>query len=159
MMFAAAMALGALGCVMAGAISDLRRYEIPNSLTIGLLLTAAAYGLATPGFAWASHAAAGGIMFAIAVLLFHLQWWGGGDAKLVTGVAVWSSLAELAQLGACIALAGGGLAAVLLIGRRLAAHRDPETLLPMLRRGGPVPYGVAIAAGALWWAARAWPIS
>lgn len=159
MIIANAMALGALACVVTGAISDVRRYEIPNSLTIGLLVTALGYGLATPGFAWASHAAAGGIMFALALLMFQLQWWGGGDTKLITGVAVWASLPELIPLGARISFIGGGLALVLLIGRRVAAGRAPESLLPMFRRGGPVPYGVAIAIGAIWWARDSWPIN
>jgi prepilin peptidase CpaA len=157
------MAVLALGCVIAAAAFDLWRYEIPDVLSIGLLVTALAYGILTPGFDWPSHLAAPPLMFGIGLALFHFGWFGGGDVKLLIGLAGWCGLggfvplAGLPLLLAMVSFTGAGLAAALLIGRRLAGGVDPERLPRMLRRGGPVPYAVAIAAGTVWWAAQVYP--
>ncbi|WP_439534954.1 prepilin peptidase, partial [Polymorphobacter sp.] len=65
-----AVALAALGCVIAAAIEDLRRFEIPDQLSIALVALAIAYGALTPGFDWLSHIAAPLAVFAIGLLLF-----------------------------------------------------------------------------------------
>ncbi len=155
------MALLAIGCVLVAAAFDLWRYDIPDLLSVGLLVTALVHGFATPGFDWLSHLAAPLLMFGIGLALFHFGWFGGGDVKLLIGLAAWSGLggflplAGLPLLLTLVSFTGAGLAAVLLVGRRLAGGVDPDRLPPMLRRGGPVPYAVAIAAGTLWWAQRA----
>lgn len=157
------MLLAALAAVAVAAVCDLRRYEIPDSLTLVLLGTALVRGLATPGFAWLSHLAAALLMLGLGLLLFGRGWFGGGDVKLLIGLATWTGLGGLAPVGGLpfhglpllltlTAFAGGALAALLLVGRRVLAGRPPERLPPMLRPAGPVPYAVAIAVGTVWWA-------
>lgn len=157
------MLLVALATMAVAAVCDLRRYEIPDSLTLLLLATALVRGLATPGFAWVSHLAAPLLMLGLGLVLFGRGWFGGGDIKLLIGLAAWTGLGGLAPTGplpfhglplllTLTAMAGGGLAALLLIGRRILAGRPPERLPPMLRPAGPVPYAVAIAIGSVWWA-------
>jgi prepilin peptidase CpaA len=85
---------------------------------------------------------------------------GGGDAKLFGAVAllVPPNLAPALIVG--IALSGGVLAVVFLTARRRIAV--PSSVRPLgllaravrverwrLRRGGPLPYAVAIASGAI----------
>ncbi len=160
MTLALAMALVALGCVLAAAAFDVWRYEIPDLLSVALLVTALVHGLATPGFDWLSHLAAPLLMFAVGLALFHFGWFGGGDVKLLIGLAAWCGLGGFAPLAGLplllvlVSFTGAGLAATLLVGRRLAGGVPADRLPPMLRHGGPVPYAVAIAAGTLWWASR-----
>ncbi len=153
-----ALALVALVCVLAAAISDIRAYEIPDGLSIALLVTALGYGLITPGFHWLSHLASTALMFGVGLLLFARNWMGGGDVKLLIAIAAWTGLSGLVGQLTGVALAGGALALVLIIARRVLAHRPADSLPRMFQRDAPLPYAVAIAAGTVWWATTAWPI-
>lgn len=151
----------ALLVLLVAAVSDVRSFEIPDILTIALLVTAACYGLATPGFGWVSHVAAPLVMLAVGLFIFSRGWMGGGDVKLLVGVAGWVGLAGLPMQLASVALAGGGLALVLLLSRGVLAFAgdgDPERLPKVFRKDAPLPYAVAIAAGTCWWAVLVWPI-
>lgn len=152
-----------LGTVLVAALCDLRRYLIPDSLTLVLLAAALGRGVTTPDFDWVSHVAAPVAVLLVGTLLFSRGWFGGGDVKLLIGLAAWTGLGSFTPTGplpltglplllALIAFAGGGLAGLLLIGRRLAAGIDRDQLPPMLHHRGPVPYAVAIAVGTFWWA-------
>ncbi|MFN3370481.1 MAG: prepilin peptidase [Sphingomonadaceae bacterium] len=148
--------LGALLCLLVGAGFDLARFEIPDTLSILLLVGAVILGLLTPGFGWGSHALALLAMFAVGLLLFALGWMGGGDVKLLTAFAAWTGLKGLPLFLTGVALAGGVLALVL-IGTRSAlkaAGRAPETMPKLFRPDAPMPYAVAIAAGGIFWALR-----
>lgn len=150
----------ALACLVAAAIADMRTFEIPDALSIALLATAVGYGLATPGFAWLWHAAAVLVMFGLGLLLFSRGWMGGGDIKLLVALAGWTTLQGLPLQLAFVAIAGGGLALVLIIARRglAAAGRAPDRVPKMFRNDAPLPYAVAILAGAAWWARLALPL-
>lgn len=154
-----ALALAGLSCVVAAAICDLRAFEIPDGLSIALLVLALGYGLLTPGFNWLSHVAAPVGVFAFGLLLFAKGWMGGGDVKLLTAIAAWTGLAGLLPFLVGVSLAGGVLALLLIIARRAVAGRSsPQNLPRMLAADAPLPYAVAILAGVLWWANVAWPI-
>lgn len=163
------LAIVAVAAVVAGGLYDIRTYHIPDVLTIILLASAAGFGLLTPGFDWVSHLAAPAIMFGIGIVAFNQGWFGGGDIKLLTGVAAWTGLGGLAPQEATfpvdglllllvlVSFAGAGLVLILLAARRALAGGDPAALAPMLRQDGPVPYAVAIAIGTIWWASLAGP--
>jgi len=146
------LAIVALACLIAAAIADVRSYEIPDGLSITLLVTAVGFGAATPGFAWISHLAAVLLMFGIGLFVFARGWMGGGDVKLLVAIAGWTGLAGLVGQLTAVALAGGVLALVLIIARRAFAARSPESLPELFRTGAPLPYAIAIAAGTGWWA-------
>jgi prepilin peptidase CpaA len=156
---AAGLALVALACVLWAAVCDVRVFEIPDSLTIILLVTAAGYGLVTPGFNWLSHLAAPALFFAIGLLLFARGWMGGGDIKLMTGIAAWTGLGQLLPQLLATAIAGGLVTLLLLLVRKAAAGRGPETTPRLFHADAPIPYAVAIAIGTGWWAWQAWPVS
>lgn len=150
-----ALAIAALACVVAAAICDLRAFEIPDELSIALVVLALAYGALTPGFLWLSHLTAPLAVFAVGLLLFARGWMGGGDIKLLVAIAAWTGFQGLLPLFVGISLAGGVLALVLLLARRALAGRQT---IPLFSSEAPLPYAVAILAGTLWWARLAWPI-
>lgn len=153
------LAAAALACVIAAMVTDLVRFEIPNWLSIALLGLALGYGLLTPGFGWWSHIGAVVLVFGIGLFIFSRGWMGGGDVKLLTGIAAWTGLEGLAAQLTATALAGGGLAMVLLLARGVATSGMKTDRIPKLfRQDAPLPYAVAIALGTCWWARTYWPI-
>ncbi|MCW5724881.1 MAG: hypothetical protein KIS81_07970 [Maricaulaceae bacterium] len=98
-------------------------------------------------------ALAGAAALALGMALFAPGWVGGGDAKLFAAAALWFGWPGAGEFALKAVLAGGALALILIILRRLA----PATGLPAgwvakspLAEGAPAPYGIALAAGALW---------
>lgn len=150
----------ALLCLLAAAIADMRRFEIPDSLSIALIVLAVLFGFAQPDFPWLSHGGALLLMFGLGALLFSLGWMGGGDVKVLTGTAAWVGLQGLLLQLAGVAIAGGLLALVLLLVRAGGRVADvpPERMPRMFQDGAPLPYAVAIAGGTIWWAWRSWPL-
>lgn len=148
----AGMALLALA-LLAAAGFDLWRFEIPDTLTVLIIIGAVAFGLGTPGFDWPGHALAGGIMFALGLFAFARGWLGGGDVKLMTGCACWASLSTLLDQMAMIALAGGALGLLLIALRRglKAAGITDDHAPRLLSVGAHLPYAVGIAGGMAWW--------
>jgi prepilin peptidase CpaA len=161
MTIALALALCALACVLAAAIFDLALFEIPDSLSIALVATAIAYGLAVPGFGWISHIAAPLIVFGIGLFVFSRGWLGGGDVKVMSGIAAWTGLEGLAAQLVATSVAGGVLVLVLMGVRRgiAGAGVGSDGMHRLFRSDGPIPYAVAIAAGTAHWAIEAWPVS
>jgi prepilin peptidase CpaA len=146
--------------LLVACVCDLRRFEIPDRLSILLLTTALLFGVVTPGFAWGWHAAGLAMMCVLGLGLFAIGWMGGGDIKLMMGMSAWTGLFGLPAFILGTVLAGGALAAVLLVSRAgfslagFEAGRMPGPLRP----GAPMPYAIAIAGGAFWWASRALPL-
>jgi prepilin peptidase CpaA len=146
--------------VLASAGFDLWTFEIPDTLTVMIILAAGLYGWGTPGFDWANHAAAGGSFFVFGLLAFARGWLGGGDVKIMTGCACWATLGTLVEQQLFIGIAGGVLALVLMLVRRSLALAGVtgEDAPRLVRVGADLPYAVAIAAGMAVWAMRNLPI-
>ena len=145
--------------VLASALFDLRTYEIPDTITVVIIIAVVLFGLGTPGFDWASHAAAGGAFFGFGLLAFARGWLGGGDVKVMTGCACWATLGSLAEQVVLIAIAGGVLALVLILLRRSLALAGVtgENAPRLVRVGAHLPYAVAIAGGMAVWSLRHLP--
>ncbi|CAA7616835.1 prepilin peptidase [Magnetospirillum sp. SS-4] len=136
--------------------SDLRRFRIHNRAPLLLLASFVPAGLAAglDGGEWLAHLGAALVVFAVAAALFVLGIWGGGDAKLLPAAVLWVGPAGLARFIMIMALAGGGLAVVALLARRvgLAPSGPVRDWGERLAASGHVPYGLAIAAAGLdWW--------
>jgi prepilin peptidase CpaA len=141
--------------VIIAALTDIASFTIPNRLT---LLLAAAYPLVAlllgrPLAEIGLCLAVGAGALVVAVGMFAAGWIGGGDAKLFAGVALWLGLPALAPFLMVTALAGGGLALILLNVRstwlKPYLAGAPAWLGRLTTTGQAVPYGVAIALGAL----------
>jgi prepilin peptidase CpaA len=135
------------------AATDLLTMRIPNVLTVGL---AAAFVVVAPiaGLTWSeilSHFGVGALMLLAGISLFSLGWVGGGDAKLLAAAALWLGFEPLVLFLAYVSIFGGALALAILAYRRFpaAALPLPGWALRLHAKGGAMPYGVAIAAGAL----------
>src|SRR5210317_1429760 len=90
---------------------DIYKFLIPNiiSICVFLLFFPAAYFSPSP-VQWAGHLAAAGGVLMVGAVLFHFNWLGGGDVKLLTAVALWTGLQTLPIYLITVALAGGLLA-------------------------------------------------
>lgn len=146
LLFPAAMAF-------AGAM-DLLTMTIPNRISLALIgaffVCAAVAGLTLQQVGM--HLACGGVILAIGVAMFAARLLGGGDAKLMAASAIWVGADNLTMYFLMISLLGGVLAIALLIYRRLPAGslKLPIWALRLHAPGSSMPYGVAIAAAALW---------
>ena len=76
---------------------------------------------------------------------------GGGDAKLLAAAALWLGFDQLVPFLAYVTIFGGALALLLLAYRRCPPARLPlpDWAARLHAKGEGMPYGVAIAAGAL----------
>ena len=140
--------------VLTAALTDATRYVIPNRLS---LLAAGAYPLAAlaaglPLPALGLSLALGVVALLVGMALFALRIVGGGDAKLMAVCGLWLGWSAFTPFLVWTGVAGGVLAASLLVGRKLhpyAPARTPAWVRRLLTPGENVPYGVAIAVGAL----------
>ena len=142
--------------LVVAAVSDLRRYRIPNYLVYAIV---AAFAVATAvHFSWialAWSAAAGAGMFLLGAGFFALRLFGGGDVKLIAAVALWTGVADLLRFLFVMSVLGSVLGVIWLVRRRrhqqqiaAVAAANPETPPPPARTF-KLPYGVAIALAGL----------
>ncbi len=141
--------------VIAAAVTDMASYTIPNRLNLALaaVYPMAALMLGRPPAEVGVGLAIGFAALIVAMGLFAAGWIGGGDAKLFAAVALWLGWPALASFVMATALVGGALA-LLLLNVRAAWLKPylagaPPWLARLATTGEAVPYGVAIAVGAL----------
>ncbi|MFN4183926.1 MAG: prepilin peptidase [Hyphomonas sp.] len=138
-------------CVVA-ALFDMNQLRIPNwlNLTIAGLFVPAAAVSGLPLEIIGGHLMAGGLAFVIAYGLFAFRIFGGGDAKMIPAVVLWMGPAAAFPFAYYMALVGGACALLILIVRRsMPVEVIPGFMRKPFENKASVPYGVAIAAGAL----------
>jgi prepilin peptidase CpaA len=133
---------------------DLASFTIPNGISIALLCAFALFAFAVhmAPSAIGLHLAGGVVGLVAGFALFAFGYIGGGDAKLFACTALWLGLSDLAAYALLASVAGGALALVLMGARRLPlpSFLSHETWLVRLHDAkSGVPYGVALAIGAL----------
>ena len=154
-LLATALSLAFPALVLFAAVKDATSFTIPNWIALALvaLFPAAAFAVGAPLPAMALHAGVAAAVLVAGMAMFALRWLGGGDAKLIAAVALWLGWPALLNFGLVAALTGGGLALLLLTLRsapmRVLVLRAPSWVTRLAEPGEGVPYGVAIAAGAL----------
>lgn len=149
----AAVTIFTAGMLLAG-LRDAATMTISNRLVLILL---ASFIVLAPTAGMDLAAIAGAALGAAAVLLagftlFALGWIGGGDAKLAGVAVLWLGLELTAAYLLTVAVAGAVLTLVLLQFRMLpfpALLNNVEWPKRLHDRNVGVPYGVALAAGAL----------
>jgi prepilin peptidase CpaA len=142
------------GAVAFAAALDLLTMRIPNRLSAVMVLAffplALFAGLSAADVL--NHLAAGLLMLLLGVLLFIPGWFGGGDAKLMAAIGLWIGLDNLFPYIFYVALAGGMIAAVFCSARSVPLPRallGEAWAIRLHRRDAGIPYGLALAAGAL----------
>ena len=128
--------------LVVAAVIDVRTFTISNRLNAAVAAGAPLYWLSISLSPWpgvAIQLAAGAIVFVLLAGAFFAGMMGGGDVKLASALALWFSPAGTVKFLVLMSVAGG----VLTLGI-LGWHRMQS------REGRPeIPYGVAIAFGAL----------
>jgi prepilin peptidase CpaA len=142
------------GAVAFAAAMDLFTMTIPNRISLALVAAFAVLAPLVGLDTWqiAQHFGAGLLVLAIGILLFIPGWIGGGDAKLAAAVVLWVGFENLLPFLVCAALAGGLLAMASSSFRKLPLPYQVATEEWAVRLHSPkggIPYGIALAAGAL----------
>ena len=88
-------------------------------------------------------------LLAVGTPMFAAGKLGGGDVKLLAAVGLWFDFRGAVGMLIAVALAGGLLALLVLVVRSIGWSDEMRRRVVLLRPGGGIPYGVAIAAGAL----------
>ena len=156
--------------VLIAAVTDLKRREIPNWLTLGGIAAGVALNAWVAGLAGLKTAGAGlGLAALIFVPLFVMRWLGGGDVKLMGAIGALAGAQYMVVIFVFDAILGGAVALVLVIvrGRLLRTLRNIPRMFRLKREseleaGGEksmgLPRAVTIAAATLlvlWGASRA----
>lgn len=137
------VAFAALGILaVLGGWMDIRSRRIPNLLCLVVAMAGLVWAYANGG--WSSvpwHLAHLLVALIVGMGIYAVKYWGGGDAKFYAGLAAWFPLADFFVLVMLISAFGLALvfAAFIIKKRQLGG--------PVV--SGPLPYGVALAAGAL----------
>jgi prepilin peptidase CpaA len=147
--------------VVAAAVGDMLTMRIPNWLNalvaLSILPMAALAGMPLEVIQW--HVLAGVVMLAAGFALFARGYIGGGDAKLMAAAALWVGWTSLLPFLLVTTLAGGVLAIVYKLWQLVRTEhevRDFVWLRRVLRADLQLPYGIAIATGAVWVYAGTW---
>jgi prepilin peptidase CpaA len=136
------------------AASDLFTMTISNrvslALAAGFLALAFLSGMGL--YDILSHLGAGASVLAVAFVCFAMGWVGGGDAKVAAGAALWFGFGHLMNYLVYASLFGGVLTLLLLQFRQWPlpyAFSGQTWLLRLHAKESGIPYGIALAIGAL----------
>ena len=136
------------------AASDLFTMTISNRVSLALL--GGFFGLAVfSGMGLHDmllHVGAGAAVLAVAFACFAFGWVGGGDAKIAAGVALWFGFGHMLDFLVYASLFGGALTLLLLQFRQWPLPyplSSQSWLLRLHDRESGIPYGIALAVGAL----------
>lgn len=148
--------------LVAAGIGDFLTMRIPNWLNGALIgsffVMVFIAGMPFDIVKW--HLAAAGIVLAGGIILFFTIGFGGGDAKMLAASALWIGWSSLIPFLLYTAIAGGGLALLVIIWRRIGHESDLRGVVwfrNLFNKQIKVPYGVAIAIGGIvafsetWW--------
>lgn len=147
--------------ILSGAVDVMTR-RIPNSLVVGTaaLFLPAALVTGMPLWIMSLHVATAAVLLALGFGLFSFGVVGGGDAKMMAAAGLWLGFPCSILFITFSALAGGLLAAAMglwfLVTMEGGVHSTwfDKTVAPLKPS---VPYGFALAAGAIlatpfsWW--------
>jgi len=145
--FHVAILAGAALLLIAAAVSDARRYLIPNIVCAALLLLFPFFVLTAPrAIEWEQHLMVFGLMLITGFVMFAGNIAGAGDIKLLAATGLWAGPHLVAVFLITTAIAGGILA---LLMAALTHFRNMSAKQAVALAKVPIPYGVAIAVGGL----------
>jgi prepilin peptidase CpaA len=136
------------------AASDLFTMTISNRVSLALAAGFLALALLS-GMGFYDillHLGAGAAVLVVAFGCFAMGWIGGGDAKVAAGAALWFGFAHLMNYLVYASLFGGVLTLLLIQFRQWPlpyALAGQTWLLRLHAKESGIPYGIALAIGAL----------
>jgi prepilin peptidase CpaA len=146
MLFPALMAFAAASDLFTMTISN----RVSLALVAGFLVLAMLSGMGL--YDVLSHVGAGALVLAVAFACFAMGWVGGGDAKVAAGAALWFGFGHLMDYLIYASLFGGALTLLLLQFRQWPLpypFAGQAWLLKLHAKESGIPYGIALAIGAL----------
>jgi len=141
--------------VIVGGLHDLITMKIPNWISLALVgvffPVAILVGVAPLDIA--IHVGIGLAALIVGMGMFAVGWVGGGDAKLLAASCLWMGLTGVSTFLLATGVLGGLFCLFLLMGRQyfplIAPSVSQGWVVNLMEPRGDIPYGVAIAAGAL----------
>jgi prepilin peptidase CpaA len=146
MLFPALMAFAAASDLLTMTISN----RVSLALAAGFLALALLSGMNFHDVL--THVGAGAAVLAVAFTCFAMGWIGGGDAKVAASVALWFGFDHLMNYLLYASLFGGVLTLSLLQFRQWPLpypFASQDWLLKLHAKDSGIPYGIALAIGAL----------
>src|ERR1700712_5124959 len=146
MLFPALMAFAAASDLFTMTISN----RVSLALFAGFLVLAVLGGMGLHDILL--HLGAGATVLVVAFGCFAMGWVGGGDAKIAAGVALWFGFDHLLNYLVYASLFGGVLTLFLLQFRQWPLPYQlagQPWLLKLHAKESGIPYGIALAIGAL----------
>jgi prepilin peptidase CpaA len=157
--------------LLAGCVTDIRSRRIPNPLVLLIAAGGLGYSIATKQLTTALGSSLAGLVlgFSIWIVFYVVGVLGAGDVKFFAAAGAWLGPSATWRAALVAALFGGVLAVLFLIRERRLGSAVREISLAAASRSTAVlskpsdppvpgrthlPYGVALAAGALavaWW--------
>jgi len=136
--------------LLAAAAEDAARLRISN-LTVALVLLAAiaAALIAGPEVALWQNLAVFAALLVLGSPLFAAGKLGGGDVKLLAATGLWFDVEGAGWMLLYVFLTGGALALAIIAARAVGWSERVRQRVAVLRPKSGIPYGIAIAAGAL----------
>lgn len=138
--------------VTVAAIYDATTLTIPNWISLALvgLFPIVAVCSGADFTSVGIHLAIGFAALLAGMVLFAFNLIGGGDAKFFAAVSLFIGLSDLASYVVIVVFAGGALALLIVGAKRLNVFGiSMDWFLNRTRDGSVIPYGIAIAFGAL----------
>lgn len=141
------------GLLCYAACTDIASLTIPNWVSIALAgafpvaALASGMGMIDVG----AHLLFGLGALVVGFLLFQANIIGGGDAKLIAAVCVWTGFSAYIPFLLWTTVTGGLLALVLVTARQLLPQTAayPAFVSHLLQKQNGIPYGVAILGGGI----------
>ncbi|MFN3669980.1 MAG: prepilin peptidase [Brevundimonas sp.] len=139
--------------IIAG-LKDLTSMKIPNWIS-GLMVLAffpAALAVGLDPMTAVVNVAIAALALVVGAGMFALRWIGGGDAKFMAAACLWLGLSGSGMFLLWTGVVGGVFCLALLFARfhsRPYLLGAPGWVVQLMEPRGDIPYGVAIAAGAL----------
>lgn len=148
--------------MVAAGVGDFLTMRIPNWLNGAIIASffVLAFLVGMPWEIMKWHLASGGMLLLAGMALFFFGGFGGGDAKMLAAGGLWIGWSGLIPFLVYTSLAGGLLALVMILWHNLQVEQEVRQSSWMKRVFGnnlDLPYGVAIATGAVlafpqtWW--------
>lgn len=153
-----------MGLLLFAALHDIVARTVPNGVSVLLALVGLGARVLDNNLLFGATMAT--TVFVVAAFCWRRGWLGGADVKLMGSATLAVPAGQVLTFIAAMSVAGSILAICYLVAGRLARRRSRPNLGPSsrptallsraarvelwrLRRGGPLPYACAIAAGFL----------
>ena len=140
----------AVAALAIGAVTDMERRQIPNSISLLVAVTSLSLLAALPPAEAAAHVGLAVFMFLLGAVAFSFRLVGGGDVKLFAATMLWAGTALVSLVIVVMSLASVAIALLMLLSDQL--FRRPAGGIARGPTGSsglkaPLPLGLAIAFG------------